>query len=138
MKMKIKVATIARIGALVVAIANEILAFLGKDALPFTENMAYQVISLVFTIVVAAINCWYNQDVSQPALICGKIFDAMKDGNLSEKEIEAIVSKDMHERATKKENHQMVLDYCHGSRGTDPFPSAACKHLCQDTFIRGT
>lgn len=92
MKMKIKVATIARIGALVVAIANEILAFLGKDALPFTENMAYQVISLVFTIVVAAINCWYNQDVSQPALICGKIFDAMKDGNLSEKEIEAIVT----------------------------------------------
>ena len=92
MKMKIKVATIARIGALVVAIANEILAFLGKDALPFTENMVYQVISLVFTIVVAAINCWYNQDVSQPALICGKIFDAMKDGNLSEKEIEAIVT----------------------------------------------
>lgn len=89
--LKIKASTIARIGALLVALVNQCLAIFGKASLPFTENMAYQIISLVITIVTAAIACWENQDVTQIARLTGRIFDALDDGKITEEEIEAIV-----------------------------------------------
>lgn len=90
--MKIKISTIARIGALVVALANQCLAVFGKGALPFTENMAYQVISLVCVVITAAITCWYNQDISTIALLCSKVFEAFEDGTITEEEVEKIIS----------------------------------------------
>jgi|GEM_PF-6684633 len=91
-QLKIQPATYARLGALIVAVINQCLAIFGKGALPFTENMAYQVISLALTIIVAAVNAWYNNDCTQVALITGKIFDGLKDGDLTEEEIETIVA----------------------------------------------
>lgn len=90
-KIKIKVSTIARIAALLVAIINQVLAIFGKDILPFTENWVYQLVSLVATIVIAIINCWYNQDVTVPARIAGKLFESLRDGNLTDAEMESIV-----------------------------------------------
>lgn len=92
MKMNIKVSTIARIGALLVALANQCLALLGRGALPFTENMAYQMVSLVAVIVLAAVNAWYNNDISKVALLCGGVFDALSDGKITEEEIEKILA----------------------------------------------
>ena len=92
MKMKIKPATIARIGALLVALANQFLVMFGKDALPFTENMAYQVISLAAVVIISAINAWYNNDISKIALICGRIFDALSDGKIAEEEVEKMLA----------------------------------------------
>lgn len=91
MKMNIKPATIARIGALLVALANQCLAMFGQDILPFTENTAYQIISLVAVIVIAALNAWYNNDISKLALLCGRVFDALSDGKISEEEIEKML-----------------------------------------------
>lgn len=91
MKMRIKPATIARIGALLVALVNQFLVMFGQEILPFTENMAYQVISLVAVIVISAINAWYNNDISKVALLCGRIFDALSDGTISEEEIEKML-----------------------------------------------
>ena len=93
MKMNIKPATIARIGALLVAIVNQCLAMFGHGILPFTENMAYQVVSLVAVVVIAAINAWYNNDISKVALLCGGVFDALSDGKITEEEIEKILSE---------------------------------------------
>jgi SPP1 family holin len=101
--IKIKASTIARICALVVVLVNQCLALFGKGALPFTENMAYQVISLVVTAIVAGINCWYNQDITKIALIAGKLFDALRDGKITEEELEAIVQS--------AENEEEVADY---------------------------
>lgn len=92
MKMKIKPATIARIGALLVALANQFLVMFGKDVLPFTENMAYQVISLAAVVIISAINAWYNNDISKIALICGRIFDALSDGKIAEEEVEKMLA----------------------------------------------
>lgn len=92
MKMNIKPATMARIGALLVALTNECLAIFGQDVLPFTENMAYQVISLVAVIAISAINAWYNNDISKTALLCGSIFDALSDGKITEEEIEKMLA----------------------------------------------
>lgn len=91
MKMNIKPATIARIGALFVALANQCLIMFGKGVLPFTENMAYQVVSLVAVIVTAGINAWYNNDISKLALLCGRVFDALSDGKITEEEIEKML-----------------------------------------------
>lgn len=92
MKMNVKPATIARIGALLVALANQCLALFGQGVLPFTENMAYQVVSLVAVVVIAAINAWYNNDISKVALLCGGVFDALSDGKITEEEIEKILA----------------------------------------------
>lgn len=92
MKTKISSATIARIGALIVALINQFLILFGKDILPFTENMAYQVISLIAVIVISAINAWYNNDISKIALICGNVFEALSDGKITEEEIEKMLT----------------------------------------------
>lgn len=92
MRLKIKIATIARIGALIVALANQCLIMFGQDILPFTENMAYQVISLIAVVVIAGINAWYNNDISKIALLCGGVFDALSDGKITEEEIEKILA----------------------------------------------
>lgn len=87
---KIKGSTIARIAALIVALVNEFLALFGRGALPFTENMAYQVVSLVLTVAVAAINCWYNNDITKAARLAGSVFAALKDGRITEAELQSI------------------------------------------------
>ena len=92
MKMSVKPATIARIGALMVALVNQCLAMFGRGILPFTENMAYQVISLVVVVVIAAINAWYNNDISKIALLCGEVFNALSDGKITEEEIEKMLA----------------------------------------------
>lgn len=92
MQTNIKTATIARIGALVVALANQCLIMFGQNILPFTENMAYQVVSLIAVVVIAGINAWYNNDISKIALLCGGVFDALSDGKITEEEIEKILA----------------------------------------------
>lgn len=92
MKTNIKISTLARIGALVVALANQCLIMFGRDILPFTENMAYQVVSLIAVVVIAGINAWYNNDISKIALLCGGVFDALSDGKITEEEIEKILA----------------------------------------------
>lgn len=108
MKLKVKVGTIARIGALVVSVVNEFLILFGKGTLPFTENFVYQIISLLGLVVISSINCWYNQDITQVALICGKIFDAFKDKELTEEEVSQII-KDIEENKEQGEEEPSYL-----------------------------
>lgn len=113
--LKIKAPTIARIGALIVVLVNQFLALFGKEALPFTENMAYQVISLVVTTIVAGVNCWYNQDITKIALIAGKIFDALNDGDITEEELEAIVqSAENEEEAAEYKANSFLIGFANG------------------------
>ena len=91
-KLKIKKSTIVRIVALAVALINQCLAIFGRNALPFTENTVYQVISIAAVITMAIINAWYNNDVSQIALICGNIFDSLLDGKITEEEAKKMLA----------------------------------------------
>lgn len=113
--LKIKASTIARIGALIVVLINQCLALFGRGALPFTENMAYQVISLVITAIVAGINCWYNQDITKIALIAGKIFDALNDGKITAEEIEALVqSAENEEEVAQYKENAFLIGFANG------------------------
>lgn len=91
--MKIKVSVIARIGALLVALANQCLALFGGGVLPFTENMVYQIITLAATIILAAINAWKNNDITKVARLSGKVFDALSDGKITEEEVENMLKE---------------------------------------------
>lgn len=106
--LKVKASTIARLAALAVALVNQGLAVFGQDILPFTENMAYQIVSLAITVVVVAVNAWYNNDITHVAILSGKVFDALNDGKLTEEEIEAVLkdtaSVTPEEEAAVKEN----------------------------------
>ena len=97
MKLDIKISTIARIASLVAALINQCLAIFGKGALPFTEDAVYQIVSLLATVVIAAINAWYNNDITRIARLCGGVFDALSDGKISEDEIKAILEKDAND-----------------------------------------
>ena len=91
--MKIKVSTIARIGALLVALANQCLALFGQDLLPFTDNVAYQIITVVLTVVMALISAWKNNDITTLARTAGRVFDALKDGKITEDEVENLLKE---------------------------------------------
>lgn len=85
--MKINAGTIARLGALIVALINQVLAIFGKDVLPFTEDMTYQILSFVVTLIIVAINAWYNNDITKLAILSGKVLTALQDGKITEDEI---------------------------------------------------
>lgn len=115
MKMNVKPATIARIGALLVALANQCLVMFGRDVLPFTENMAYQVVSLVAVVLIAAINAWYNNDISKVALLCGGVFDALSDGKITEEEIEKMLADaEDSEKVEEVKKGNFIVNFING------------------------
>ena len=111
MKMNVKPATIARIGALLVALANQCLVMFGQDILPFTENMAYQVVSLVAVVVIAAL----NNDISKVALLCGGVFDALSDGKITEEEIEKMLAEaEDPEKVEEAKKGNFIINFING------------------------
>lgn len=113
--MNIKPVTIARIGALLVALINQCLVMFGQDILPFTENMAYQVVSLVAVVVIAAINAWYNNDISKVALLCGRVYDALSDGKITEEEIEKMLADaENHEKIEEAKKGNFIINFING------------------------
>lgn len=67
-EMKIKPETIIRTIVLVLALANQVLAIYGKEALPITEDEVYQAITLIVTIATSLWAWWKNNSFTQPAI----------------------------------------------------------------------
>lgn len=89
--MKTKFSTVLRCAALIVAIANQILAIFA-DSLAFTKNLAYQIISIALTALISVYAAWKNNDFTFLAKTAGKIFSALKDGRLTADEVEELLS----------------------------------------------
>ena len=64
----IKAHTIARTIVLALALINQVLAIVGKEALPFAEDEVYQICSLIATIVTSGIAWWKNNSFTQAAI----------------------------------------------------------------------
>ena len=92
-KFKIKASTIARIVALAVALANQCMLLFGQEALPITGELAYQLVSTIFTVVIVAINAWFNNDFTVLARLAGRILDALKDGKVTPEEVQNLLYK---------------------------------------------
>lgn len=66
--MKIKPETIIRTIVLVLALANQVLAIYGKEALPITEDEVYQAITLIVTIATSLWAWWKNNSFTRHAI----------------------------------------------------------------------
>lgn len=74
----VKADTIARTVVLILALVNQGLAFAGKEALPFTEDTVYQVVTLIFTIGASAWAWWKNNSFTKNAIEADKVLDELK------------------------------------------------------------
>ena len=75
----IKPDTIARTIVLAMALINQVLAIVGKNAWPFTEDNVYQICTLIATLVTSAIAWWKNNSFSQAALKADELKNQLKE-----------------------------------------------------------
>lgn len=76
--MKVSAGTAARTICLILALANQILAIVGKEAIAFAEADVYQGVSLVFTAVTAIAAWWKNNSFSAAAQEADKLMLELK------------------------------------------------------------
>lgn len=79
----IKSDTIARTIVLALALINQVLAIVGKDALPFTEDSVYQICTLIATLVTSGIAWWKNNSFSQAAIEADELKNQLKESKSS-------------------------------------------------------
>ena len=77
----VKPDTIARTIFLFIALANQMLAIAGKEILPITEDMIYQVVSVIATIAAAVMAWWKNNSFTKNAIKADVILSQLKDAN---------------------------------------------------------
>lgn len=86
----VKPSTIARCVIFIFVLINQVLAIFGKG-LPFTQDMVYQVVSVLLTIGVGIWCAWKNNDFSKLAITAGKVLDALRDGKVTEEEAKELL-----------------------------------------------
>ena len=79
--MNVKMDTIARTICLMIALANQILAFCGKNAIPITENDVYQIVSLLATVGISVWNWWKNNSFTKEAIQADELMNKLKAEN---------------------------------------------------------
>ena len=79
--MKIKPETIIRTIVLVLALANQVLAIYGKEALPITEDEVYQAITLIVTIATSLWAWWKNNSFTKEAIEADEYLARLKGGD---------------------------------------------------------
>lgn len=77
--MKIKKETIIRTIILLLALANQVLAICGKNAIPITEDEVYQLVTLLVTIASTLWAWWKNNSFTQEALQADAYLEQLKE-----------------------------------------------------------
>lgn len=75
----VKSDTIARTFVLALALINQVLAIIGKDALPFTEDNVYQICTLIATLITSGIAWWKNNSFTQAAIEADELKKKLKE-----------------------------------------------------------
>ena len=75
---EIKTDTIIRTIVLAIALINQILAILGREKLPITDDMVYQVVTIIITIGASLWAWWKNNSFTIAAIEGGKVKDHLK------------------------------------------------------------
>ena len=78
---------------LVVALINAVLQMFGINALPIGNEEVTNIVSTVFLIVTVLYNTWKNRNVTTISQEVQQIADAIKNGEVLEEEIQALISK---------------------------------------------
>lgn len=78
---------------LVIALTNAVLQIFGIKTLPIENDEVSNIISTVFLIGTALWNAWKNRNVTTIAQKVQIIADAVRDGELLEKDVEDLINK---------------------------------------------
>jgi SPP1 family holin len=74
----VKTDTIIRTIVLIIALLNQVLAIFGKEAFPITEDLVYQVVTLIATIGSAVWAWWKNNSFTAKAIEADKFLSDLK------------------------------------------------------------
>lgn len=75
---EIKPDTIIRTIVLIIALINQILAILGREKLPITDDMVYQIVTIIITIGASLWAWWKNNSFTIPAIQGDIVKDQLK------------------------------------------------------------
>lgn len=75
---KVKPDTIIRTVVLILVLINQVLAIMGKEKIPITEDQVYQLITLIMTICTAMWTWWKNNSFTQPALMADEYLEKLR------------------------------------------------------------
>lgn len=78
--MLIKKDTVIRTIVLFIALLNQILAVMGKEAFPITEDQVYQSVTLVITIIAAVWAWWRNNSFTRHACLADDYLAELNEG----------------------------------------------------------
>ena len=78
--LKTKMDTIIRLVILVLALVNQILTSTGHQVLPIDNEMATQIITLLFTAIASIIAYWKNNSWTKEAKQADEYLKTLKDG----------------------------------------------------------
>ena len=76
--MKVTKETIIRTIILVIALANQVLTSLGKNPLPFSDEIIYEAVTVLVTIGTSAWAWWKNNSFTKKAIIADEYLKEMK------------------------------------------------------------
>lgn len=79
MKDKVKTDTIIRTIVLIIALVNQVLAIMGKQAFPVTEDEVYQVVTLIVTIGASIWAWWKNNSFSAEAIAGDNLMNKLRE-----------------------------------------------------------
>ena len=89
--MKIDKGTIIRTVTLILALANQFIAVIGAST--FANAVWYQVASWAVTVATALFTAWKNNDFTRFARLASGVLHALKDGKITEDEVQALLNK---------------------------------------------
>lgn len=79
-KNKISVETIIRTIVLVVALVNQVLTATGKNPLPFSEDIIYELVTVLATVGASVWAWWKNNSFTSAAIEADKFLTSLKKG----------------------------------------------------------
>lgn len=82
--------TILRTILQVLVYINQVIALIGQTG--FASQTWYQWLSFGVTLFVTAVSYWYNNDWTNLAKATGEIFDMVKDGKITEDELNRFIN----------------------------------------------
>ena len=95
--------TVIRISLLILSFINQVVALIGMTS--YASATWYQIISIVFTIIVSSICAWKNNDFTKVAQLAGQVLKALKDKKLEEDEVKNLLehaNKELEENPIEK------------------------------------
>lgn len=76
--------TIIRTVVLFIVLLNQVILFLGGDALPYSESQIYEAVSVVATVATSLWTWWKNQSFSEAAIEADFFKDMLKNESKAE------------------------------------------------------